>query len=59
METSERSFKKAISSAVGIGCTHLIMIGEEEMSRGIVTIKDLRTKEQKEVPPEEVISNLD
>ncbi len=54
LETSGRGFKKAISNALSAGCSHLVVIGEEEIAKGTVSIKDLITKEQKEVPFKEV-----
>lgn len=54
IETSGRGFKKAISNAISAGCSHLVVMGEEEISKGTVSIKDLITKEQKEIPINEM-----
>jgi histidyl-tRNA synthetase len=58
LETSGRVFKKSISSAVSSGCSHLLFVGEEELSRGVVSVKDLRSKDQKEIPMEELMEHL-
>ncbi|MGA1819673.1 MAG: histidine--tRNA ligase [Thermoplasmatota archaeon] len=49
LETSERPFKKALTSALNSGADLLVILGDDEISTGSVTIKDLRTKEQRSI----------
>ncbi|MFW3146999.1 MAG: histidine--tRNA ligase [Thermoplasmatota archaeon] len=46
METTVRPLKKVIGSALNQNCTHLMIIGMDEVERGGVSIKDLVSKEQ-------------
>ena len=50
IETTGRGFKKVINSAVGEGCSHMLVMGDNELKDGIVSVKDLSTKEQTEIP---------
>ncbi|MGA1793223.1 MAG: histidine--tRNA ligase [Thermoplasmatota archaeon] len=49
LETSERPFKKALTAALNSGADLLLILGEDEIETGSVTIKDLRTKEQRSI----------
>jgi len=49
LETFERPLKKAIGGALTSGCTHIIIIGDEEVDEGVVSIKELETKTQTKV----------
>ncbi|MFO8051387.1 MAG: histidine--tRNA ligase [Thermoplasmatota archaeon] len=50
METSPRPLKKAIHYALSQGCTHLALLGEDEVRRDGLSLKDLHAKEQEFVP---------
>ena len=50
--------KKAISSAVSSGCSHMVIIGEDEIEKGIVSIKDLDSKEQREIDRKQILLAL-
>ncbi len=54
METMDRPLKKAISSAVENGSTHLLIVGENEVKEGRFTLKDLRTQVQTTISPDEL-----
>jgi histidyl-tRNA synthetase len=58
LETSGRGMKKAISYAVNSNCSHLILVGEDELKRGTVSIKNLDTKEQVEVERRKIMDIL-
>lgn len=58
VETSGRGFKKSISSAVSGECSHLLVLGEEELERKMVSVKNLETKEQIKVPLEDLEDHL-
>lgn len=57
-ETSSRPMKKAINYALGMGCTHIVLIGEDEIKKGGISIKDLRTKDQKFVSNDHISMDL-
>ncbi|MEA3559399.1 MAG: histidine--tRNA ligase [Candidatus Thermoplasmatota archaeon] len=59
METSKRPFKKVINYALSTGCTHLAILGEDEIRRGGVSIKNLSTKEQVFVEMNDLIDRLE
>jgi histidyl-tRNA synthetase len=50
VETSGRNFKRSLSQAVESSCSHLIIVGDRELEKGVVSVKDLETKEQREYP---------
>lgn len=54
IETTGKNFKKALNSALGIGATHLIIIGDDEIERNIVSLKNLFTEEQTEIRIEDL-----
>jgi len=41
LEAQGRNLRKAISFAVSCGMTHLVIVGEDEIEKGVLTIKDL------------------
>ncbi|MFH0823898.1 MAG: histidine--tRNA ligase [Pseudomonadota bacterium] len=47
-----RSLKSHMKTADKLGARRVIMIGNEELARGEVTIRDMRTKDQKAIPVE-------
>jgi histidyl-tRNA synthetase len=50
LETTGRNFKKALGTASSIEATHAVILGDKELENGIVSIKDLLSTEQKEIP---------
>ncbi|MGA1866570.1 MAG: histidine--tRNA ligase [Thermoplasmatota archaeon] len=58
LETSSRTLKRSLSAALGSGAGYMVILGEDEVARGMVTIKDLSTKEQKEVPVDGLVSTI-
>ena len=56
--TSGRGFKKSIKYALSMGCTHLAIVGERELEKGVISVKDLETGTQEEIPPEEIGDRL-
>jgi len=49
LETSDRTFKKALSSALQSGADYLMILGDDEIEKGTITIKNLATKEQTQI----------
>ena len=55
---SGRSLKSQLRYASAIDATHAIIIGERELSAGVVTLRDLAKSEQREVSPNELLQLL-
>lgn len=58
IETAGRNLKKAISYATSMGCRYLILIGSDEIEKGIVSVKDLDTKKQTGIRPDDLLDHL-
>ena len=54
IETTGKNFKKALNSALGAGATYLIIIGDEEIEREVISLKVLSSGEQTEIKTEEL-----
>jgi len=50
VEVSGRSLGAALSYAGGRGFSFAVIVGSKEAEKGVVTVRDLRTKVQREVP---------
>jgi len=46
---SERSLKSQMRIANKIGARYTVIVGEEELSKNMVILRNMQTKEQKEV----------
>ena len=55
---SGRSLKSQLRYASAIDASHAVIIGERELSAGVVTLRDLAKSEQREVSPDELIQLL-
>ena len=53
-----KSLKGAMRSANDAGARFVLIIGEDELKKGVVTLKDMSSSEQKEVKTEEIIKAL-
>ncbi len=51
-------FKKQFSYAQEVGARFLLMVGDSEVAAGTVTVKDLRSREQAQVPRADVAQHL-
>ncbi|MCM8789439.1 MAG: histidine--tRNA ligase [Candidatus Omnitrophica bacterium] len=54
----DRSLKGAMRAANDLGVRYVLIIGEDELNKGVVTIKDMQTGEQREVKREDLLTNL-
>ncbi|MCL1885210.1 MAG: histidine--tRNA ligase [Dehalococcoidia bacterium] len=45
-----RSLKAQLRQADGAGCRYVVIIGEEEVAQGVVTLRDLSNAQQEQVP---------
>ena len=52
LEPATRSLKAVLKRADRLGATRLVLVGEQEAARGVVTVKDLRSGEQREATVE-------
>lgn len=55
----DRSFQAQLAYAVKKDIPYAVIYGADEKEKGIVAIKNLRTREQKEMPKEQVIKYLE
>lgn len=55
LNLEHRSMKSSIKSAVKRDAVYAVIIGVEEMTNNVVTIKNLQTQEQQQVPVQEVV----
>ncbi len=57
IDLMRRKLKKALSYASSMGYSYVIIIGEEEISKGEVVVKDMKKKTQVRIKLEEIICN--
>ena len=53
-----RSLKAQMKEADRLGCSHVLILGDEELSSGEVTLRDMRTGDQRRVPLSEAPHSL-
>ena len=53
-----KKFGKQIDFAVKDGFSHIVVMGGDELSRGVIKLKDLATREERELPIDEAITLL-
>ena len=58
MDYENKSLKGALRKANDLGAHFVIIIGEDELKKDVVTLKDMVSGEQKEVKQEELITEL-
>ncbi len=56
--TASKKLKNQLSNAVEIGANWAILVGEDELKANKVTVKNLSTREQKQITQEEIVSLL-
>ena len=59
MDYSAKSLKSQMRIAHKIGAKYTMIIGEEELSKNMVTLRNMKTKEQKEVEVDNLINELE
>ncbi len=55
VDLMRRKLKKALSYAATRGFSHVIIVGEEELKKGKVILRDMETREQKEITLGEIL----
>jgi len=58
MNYQDKSLKGALRLANDLGARYVLLIGEDEINKGVVTLKDMRSGQQKEVKQKEIITEL-
>jgi histidyl-tRNA synthetase len=53
-----RSISRALEYANKLGCRYVLIYGEKEHSMGVITLKDMSTGEQKQVPIGDVLKEI-
>jgi histidyl-tRNA synthetase len=55
MEMSSKKMQTAIQNAIRLNATYCAIIGSDELEKGHVQLKDLQTRQQREIPFKELI----
>ncbi len=55
---SPRSMKAQLRLANTQGCAYAVIIGEAELEKGVVALRDMRTASQEEITPEALVERL-
>ena len=55
---SPRSLKAQLRLANTQGCTYVVIIGEEELTRGVIALRNMHSASQEEIAPEALIPKL-
>ncbi len=55
----QKKFGKQLEYAVKTDCTHLVVLGGDELARGVAKIKDLAAREEREIPLNELAKAFD
>ncbi len=58
VDVMERSLRKQMSFASEIGADYAVIIGPDEIEKGVVTVKNMETQEQKTLSEEEAITTF-
>jgi histidyl-tRNA synthetase len=58
LAVDDRSLKAQLKQANTLGFSHAVVIGEEELRTGSVTLRDMAKGEQSQLSPDETISKL-
>jgi histidyl-tRNA synthetase len=58
MLSPERGLRSSLRRADKLGAHYALIIGEDELARGVVQLRDLRTSSQRELPQSEIASAI-
>jgi histidyl-tRNA synthetase len=58
MLSPERGLRSSLRRADKLGAHYALIIGEDELARGVVQLRDLRTSSQRELPQSEITSAM-
>jgi histidyl-tRNA synthetase len=58
LDPEGRSFKSRMKQADKLGARLVAILGEDEIARGVWTVRDMRRSEQQDVPEERILEHL-
>ncbi|HLH81241.1 MAG TPA: histidine--tRNA ligase [Chthonomonas sp.] len=58
MDYQGRNFKKQLKRADDLGAPYTLLIGEDELARGVVALRNQTTREQQELPLHNVVAHI-
>jgi histidyl-tRNA synthetase len=58
MDFGGRSLKSQMKRADKLGAAHVMIIGDNELSEGVVILRNMKTKEQVRIAVEEVVEKV-
>ena len=58
MDYETKSLKAQMKKADRLNAKRVLIVGEDELTRGKVLLRDMETKEQKDIPVEGLVRNL-
>ena len=58
MDTLSRNVKGQFKYAARLNAKYTVVIGDDELEKGVVQLKDMDKREQKEVPVKEIVDVL-
>jgi len=56
--TTSRKIVKCIADASKAGIPWMLIVGENELKKGLITLRDIQTRRQEEVPRDEIVEAL-
>jgi histidyl-tRNA synthetase len=58
MDFEDRSLKSQMKRADRLGADYVLMLGEQELCREVAQLRDMRTRNQEEIPIKEIVAEL-
>jgi histidyl-tRNA synthetase len=58
MEFGDKSLKSQMKRADKLGASHVLIVGEQELEQGAVTLRDMTSREQTDIPVDTVADRL-
>jgi histidyl-tRNA synthetase len=58
LDPEGRSFKSRMKQADKLGARFVAILGEDEMAKGVVTVRDMARSTQEDVPRERALEHL-
>ena len=58
MEFDDKSLKSQMKRAHRLGAKHVLIVGDNEIKKGKVILRDMKTKDQVSIPIEDVVENI-
>ena len=58
LDTRGGSVKSQMKRADRLGCAMVLILGEDELARGVVTLREMQSSQQSEIPLTEAVSQI-